>query len=61
MKTIILTSSRYGTAAHHITYLIESKFCEISMVILSDGVISNKNKYYRVKFEKQLKLDFWVL
>lgn len=56
MKIIILTSSRYGTAAHHMPYLIESKFCEISMVILNEGVISNKNRYYKNKIRKTIRI-----
>ncbi|MEI8087207.1 MAG: formyltransferase family protein [Paludibacter sp.] len=47
MKTVILTSSRYGTASHHLPYLIESKACEISMVILNDGKVSNKTRNLR--------------
>ena len=39
MKIIVLTSSRYGTAAHHLPHLIESRSCEISMVILNEGII----------------------
>ncbi|MDH7463689.1 formyltransferase family protein [Chitinophagaceae bacterium 26-R-25] len=56
MKVIILTSSRYGTAAHHIPYLIESGSCEISMVVLSDGIIKNKNKHRKRKLQKVFKI-----
>lgn len=56
MKIIILTSSNRGTAAHHLPYLIENKSCEISMVILNDGVITNKNKYYKNKIRKTIKI-----
>ena len=56
MKIIVLTSSRYGTAAHHLLYLIESRSCEISMVVLNDGIIIKKNKYYKSKIRKIIKI-----
>jgi methionyl-tRNA formyltransferase len=56
MKIVILTSSTHGTAAHHLPYLIESGSCEIAMVILNDGVILNKDKYYKNKIRKILKI-----
>ncbi len=56
MNIIVLTSSRYGTAAHHLPYLINSKSCEISMVILNEGIIFNKNKYYKSKIRKIIKI-----
>jgi methionyl-tRNA formyltransferase len=56
MKIIVLTSSRYGTAAHHLSYLIENKSCEISMVILNQGILNNKSKYYKSKFRKIIKI-----
>jgi len=56
MKIIILTSSKYGTAAHHLPYLVENKSCEISMVILNERIITNKNKYYQNKLRKILKI-----
>jgi len=56
MKIIVLTSSRYGTAAHHLPYLIESRSCEISMVVLSEGTIVNKKKHFKNKFRKVIKI-----
>lgn len=56
MKILILTSSKYGTAAHHLSYLIENKFCNISMVILNQGVITNKRRYYNNKIRKIVKI-----
>ncbi len=56
MKVIILTSSKNGTAAHHLPYLIESKSCEISLVILNDGAVINTYKYYKNKIRKTIKI-----
>jgi methionyl-tRNA formyltransferase len=56
MKIIILTSSRHGVAAHHLPFLIENKSLEISMVILNEGKIKNKGKYYKRKFYKIVKI-----
>ncbi|MES2516139.1 MAG: formyltransferase family protein [Bacteroidota bacterium] len=56
MKIIVLTSGRFGTAAHHLNYLIKSKQCEISMVILNEGKIVNKKKHYINKFRKIFKI-----
>lgn len=56
MKIIILTSSRYGTAAHHLPYLIQSRYCQVSMVVLNEGIISDKNKYYKNKLRKTVKI-----
>ena len=56
MKVVILTSSRYGTAAHHLPCLLESNVCDISMVILNQGVISDKIRHYRRKISKIRKI-----
>lgn len=56
MKIIILTSSRYGTASHHLPYLIKSNDCEIAMVILNEGIVVNKKNYYKNKFQKIIKI-----
>ena len=58
MKIIVLTSSQHGTAAHHLPYLIESRSCAISMVILNEGIRINKNKFYKSKISKILKIGF---
>ena len=58
MKIIVLTSSRYGTAAHHLPYLIDSHVCEIAMVVLNEGAIANKSKSYKKKFLKIIKIGF---
>ena len=56
MKIIILTSSRWGTAAHHLPYLLQIKSCEVAMVIFSRGKISDKGKHYFKKFKKILSV-----
>lgn len=56
MKVVILTSSKFGTAGNHLPFLIESKTCEISMVILNQGVKNNKFKFYKSKISKILKI-----
>jgi methionyl-tRNA formyltransferase len=56
MKILLLTSSRFGTAAHHLPYLIESNLCEISMVILNEGSIINKRKNYKRIYHKIKKI-----
>lgn len=56
MKISILTSARYGTASYHLPYLIESKACEISMVILNNGKVSNKRKSLKRIFHKISKI-----
>jgi methionyl-tRNA formyltransferase len=56
MKIIILTSSKFGTAANHLPLLIESQTCEVSMVILSKGIVQNKKKYWLSKLKKAYKI-----
>jgi methionyl-tRNA formyltransferase len=56
MKVIILTSSYYGTAAHHLPFLIKNGDCEISMVVLSVGTNFNKKKSYKRKLLKILNI-----
>ncbi len=56
MKVIILTGSRYGTAAHHLPCLLQSGTCEISMVVLSEEIILNKRKYYKNKILKTIRI-----
>jgi methionyl-tRNA formyltransferase len=44
MKILILTSSLYGTASHHLEYLVNRPQIEISMVVYSEGKIQNRKK-----------------
>jgi len=59
MKLIILTSSKKGTAAHHLPYLVEESDCEISAVIFNQGQIPNKKKFYKRKIKKILKIGIF--
>lgn len=56
MRIIILTSSDYGTAAHLLPYLIESKICDITGVILSEGLIPDTKKHYKKKLKKLFQI-----
>jgi methionyl-tRNA formyltransferase len=46
MKILVLTSARFGTASHHLSYLCGKKNCEIAMVILNEGSAVSKGKRF---------------
>jgi methionyl-tRNA formyltransferase len=52
MKVVILTSSVFGTAGHHLPKLFASKGLEIVMVVVSEGKISNKKKNFLKRLNK---------
>ena len=56
IRVIILTSSKKGTAAHHLPALIESKEIEVAMVVFNRGVIKDKWKHYQRKIKKVFKI-----
>ncbi len=56
MKVVILTSSMNGTLAHHLPFLLKSKSIEIKMVVVSEGLVANKNKLYKKKLKKILSI-----
>jgi methionyl-tRNA formyltransferase len=56
LKVVILASSVTGTAAHHLPYLIESKVCDVSMVVLSRNVIFRRSRHYKRKIQKIFKI-----
>ena len=58
MKIAIITSSNYGSAAHHLPQLIQSACCEISIVIVSDNHITNKKRHYQKKLKKVWEIGF---
>jgi len=58
MKVVILTSSMYGTASHHLPYLLAEKDISVAMVIYNEGAIPNKNKFYRKKIQKIFRIGF---
>lgn len=53
---IVLTSSRRGTASHHLPYLAESENCRISAVIYNRGERSDRGRVLRRKFRKTLRI-----
>lgn len=59
MKAIILTTSEYGTAGHHLPVLFGCRDIEIVMVIVSQGRNPNqKNRYLRM-IKKVLKIGLF--
>lgn len=56
MRVIILTSSKKGTAAHHLPALLHRPDIEVGMVVYNRGVIKNKWKYYQRKIRKTFKI-----
>jgi methionyl-tRNA formyltransferase len=56
MKVAILTSSEYGTAAHHLPYLTDANSCEVTMVIFNEDKAYNKNKHFKQKLLKIAKI-----
>jgi len=56
MKVIILTTSVYGTAGHHLPALFNCKDIEIAMVVVSEGqAVNGKNKSLR-RIKKILRI-----
>lgn len=56
MKVVVLTSSDYGAAAHHIPVLAGSGVCEVVMVIHCGMTPVSKSKFYKRKLQKILKI-----
>jgi methionyl-tRNA formyltransferase len=56
MKIVILTSSEYGTAAHHLPYLTDANSCEVTMVIFNEDKAYNKNKHFKQKLAKIFRI-----
>ncbi len=56
MKIIVLISSEFDTAAHHLPFLIDSKTCEITMVVCSQNTKTGRRKYYQRKISKIWKI-----
>lgn len=52
IEVVILTSSDYGLAAHHLPYLLKSEQIHVKAVVVSEGVLLNKKKFYRNKLKK---------
>lgn len=56
MKVVILTTSVYGVAGHHLPEIIKCPDIEIAMVIVSQGEIRDKVKHYSRKIKKALNI-----
>ena len=52
INTIILTCSSQGSASVQLAELIKSKKIKIKSVVLSEGNIANKRKYFKRKIKK---------
>jgi methionyl-tRNA formyltransferase len=59
MRVVILTSSRTGTASYCLPLLLSESKAEIVQVIYSEGMISNRKKYYRQKIKKIARIGFF--
>lgn len=56
MKVIILTTSVYGTAGHHLPFILRCPGVEVAAVVVSEGQIPAKKNYYRKKITKLLSI-----
>lgn len=59
IEVVILTSSNYGVAAHHLPFLVHSDKIKVKAVIVSRGILLKKNKFYKNKLKKMLKIGFF--
>lgn len=56
MRVIILTTSPFGTAGHHLPVIAAAKGIEIAAVIMSEGVAVNRQKRYLRNLKKVAKI-----
>ncbi len=56
IEVIILTSSEKGLASVQLVELVKSKMIKVKAVVLSQGFVSNKKKYYKRKINKTTKI-----
>ena len=56
MRVIILTTSAYGTAGHHLPVLAQFAKIDIAAVVLSEGLALNRRKRYSKIIRKILKI-----
>jgi methionyl-tRNA formyltransferase len=59
MKVIILTTSAYGTAGHHLPILYQCSNIEIAMVVVSEGQVSDRQKQRMRKIKKMLRIGLF--
>lgn len=56
MRVIVLTGSRFGTAAHHLPYLLGRQGIEVAMVVLSLEQNPNRKRQLSKKIRKTLRI-----
>lgn len=59
MRIVILTTSAYGTAGHHLPILALSKEIDIAAVVLSEGIVLNRKKRYSRTFKKIFRIGLF--
>ena len=59
IKVIILTSSSQGSASVQLAELVKSKKIIVKAIVLNQGLINNKEKYYKRKLVKTLKIGLF--
>ena len=59
INVIILTCSNQGSASVQLAELIKSKKIKIKSVVLSEGKIANKRKYFKRKIKKAFKIGLF--
>lgn len=59
ISTIILTCSSQGSASVQLAELLKSDQIEVKCVVLSQGIIPNKAKYFRRKITKTIKVGLF--
>lgn len=59
IEVVVLTSSDFGVAAHHLPFLLQSEKVKVKAVIVSKGILVNKKKFYKNKLNKMLKIGIF--
>lgn len=59
IDVIILTSSVRGSASIQLAELVKSKKIKVKAVVLSQGLITNKKRYYKRKINKAFKIGLF--
>jgi methionyl-tRNA formyltransferase len=59
IDVLILTSSDYGVAAHHLPYLLKESSIRVKAVIVSEGILLKKQNFYKNKLKKALKIGIF--
>ena len=59
IDVIILTSSSHGSASVQLAELVKSKKIKVKAVVLNQGLITNKKKYYKRKINKTFKIGLF--